>query len=259
MSLIYIGSLVVEKFTYVSSIVDYKRERKGTSSFDDILVEEGFVIITKKSLIGTSDWYFVSAKKVDEKNWLKSFRTKNLENGFWFDPMGHDDFPLSFIEKHMHTLYLPNSTGKKIHTSQLMLFPVRIEYKLDPRFRDKQPRSEFVQNIGERIVRFSYNSLPVNIQDMIPLVEPKQAISECKCEPKSDDSNGYLYKVCIYLKERGEKYSDAPCNYGIRSIEEDTLNGKKVVRVDLNCCYLGDRAFFDPATKELIDFRYGPR
>lgn len=236
-----------------------EREQRSALSHDDILVEEGFIIKTDKSLIGTSHWYFVSTKKVDEKNWLKGFRTKNLENGFWFNPMGHDGFPQSFIEKHMDTLYLPNMTGEKVYTSQLMLFPVRIEYKLNPELRDKQPRSEFEQNIGERIVQFNYNSLPVNIQDMIPLVEPKQAILECKCEPKNDDSNGYLYKVCLYLKERGEKYSDVPCNYEIRSIEADTLNGKKVVRVDLNCCYLGDRAFFDPATKELIDFSYGAR
>lgn len=236
-----------------------EKEQKTLPSYSDILVEEGFIIKTEKSLIGTSVWYFVSAKSLYKKDWFVGFETKNLENGFRFNDMGHDGFPESFIEKHMDTLHLPNTTGDRFYTFQLMLFPVRIEYKLKPEFRDKQTRFEFVQDIGEREVKFGFNSLPVNIQNIIPLAPPKWAITECKCEPREDDANGYLYKICIYLKEQGEKYSDVPCNYSIREVEVDTLNGKQVVRVNLNCCYLGDVALFDSATKELIDFSYGPR
>ncbi|ALI98312.1 hypothetical protein [Rufibacter tibetensis] len=234
-----------------------KKEQNNKSNYDEIIVQEGFIVKTVESLTGSNNWYFVSAKDINKSDWLGDFKTNNLGNGFWFHPIGHDNFPVSFIEKHMDTLSLPKPSVEKVYTAQLVLFPVRIEYKLKPRFRDKQPRSEFVQNVGGRELRFGFNSLPVNIQKMTPLVEPKREITECKCELKEDDVNGYLYKVCIYLKEQESKYSDVPCTYGVRNIVADTLDGRNVIRVDLNCCYLGDRAYFDPATKELIDFSYG--
>jgi hypothetical protein len=234
-----------------------ENEKKESLSKDDILVQEGFILQTEIDELGTGEWYFVFAKKIDERSWLRNFRTENLRDGFEFFPLGHTNFPVAFIQKHMDTLYLPNTTGERFYRSQLRLFPIKIKYKLKPEFRNKPARSKFIQDIGKRQVQFNFNSLPIDIQDLVPLAKPKWEIKECQCEPKQGDVNEYLFKICNYLKGRESKYSDVPCSYRVRKIETDTLNGSEVVRVDLNCCYLGDVAYFDPKTKELLEFRNG--
>jgi hypothetical protein len=78
------------------------------------------------------------------------------------------------------------------------------------------------------------------------------------CEPRQDDPEGYLLKICVYIQEKQINVSPAdPTRYQIKRIEEREENGRPVLWVFLNCCYLGDIAVIDKATGEVINFEVG--
>jgi hypothetical protein len=80
------------------------------------------------------------------------------------------------------------------------------------------------------------------------------------CPPRPDDSTGYLVTICRYIQEKGLNVDPAnPAEYQIKRIEEGTENGRAVVWVFLNCCYLGDIAIIDKDTGQVIDFRVGAK
>ena len=80
------------------------------------------------------------------------------------------------------------------------------------------------------------------------------------CHPRTDDPQGYLFKICTYIQEKQLDVSPAdPTSYQIKQIEERQENGRTVVWVFLNCCYLGDIAIIDKASGEVIEFRVGAK
>jgi hypothetical protein len=80
------------------------------------------------------------------------------------------------------------------------------------------------------------------------------------CPPRTDDPSGYLTSICRHIQEQQINVSPAdPAQYQIKSTEERTENGRKVVWVFLNCCYLGDIAVIDKETGQVIQFRVGAK
>jgi hypothetical protein len=80
------------------------------------------------------------------------------------------------------------------------------------------------------------------------------------CQPRTDDPEGYLLKICQYIQERDLDVSPAdPTNYHIKRIEERAEKGRAVLWVFLDCCYLGDIAVIDKASGEVIEFRVGAK
>jgi hypothetical protein len=84
--------------------------------------------------------------------------------------------------------------------------------------------------------------------------------SKCVCEHKPYDKEDYLFKICMYVKEKKLDVSPAdPCNYHIREIVTEKIDNKEVVVVYLDCCYLGGGAIFDKQTNDIIDFWIGDK
>lgn len=80
------------------------------------------------------------------------------------------------------------------------------------------------------------------------------------CPPRPDDSTGYLVTICRYIQNKGLNVDPAnPAEYQIKQVEERTENGRAVVWVFLNCCYLGDIAVIDKDSGQVIDFRVGAK
>jgi len=89
------------------------------------------------------------------------------------------------------------------------------------------------------------------------------------CKIENPDPDGYLLKICEYLKQHKDDIDVAPADpakYKIKSIVENGEYSKyegekeiitKAKVVNLDCCYMGDAAYFDKKTKELIGFRVG--
>jgi hypothetical protein len=83
------------------------------------------------------------------------------------------------------------------------------------------------------------------------------------CIIQEPDPNGYLLKICKYLREHNDTISPnkAPDNYSIKRIEEggeygaEMGNDTRVVKLD--CCGTGDLAFIDKETNEVKGFSPG--
>jgi uncharacterized protein YacL len=95
-----------------------------------------------------------------------------------------------------------------------------------------------------------------------------QIIIQDDCIIENPDPDGYLVKICKYLKAHEDTINVAPANpikYNIKSIEDGEYwrieNGKeiaiKAIIVKLDCCYMGDIAYIDKETKEVIGFSVG--
>lgn len=79
-----------------------------------------------------------------------------------------------------------------------------------------------------------------------------------ECRPRPDDPTGYLVKICEFLAASDNIYVDVDPNlYNIESIATQEWNGRDVIWVYLDCCYMGDIAFIDPETEEVLDFSPG--
>lgn len=55
------------------------------------------------------------------------------------------------------------------------------------------------------------------------------------------------------------KFSDLPCKYKIKEVSFEMVSGREMIRVELSCCYLGDVAYFDKETKNLVKISYGAK
>jgi hypothetical protein len=78
------------------------------------------------------------------------------------------------------------------------------------------------------------------------------------CEPRQDDPEGHLFKICAYIITNQIDVSPAdPTAYQIKRIEPRAENGREVLWVFLNCCYLGDIAIIDKETGQVIKFHVG--
>jgi hypothetical protein len=81
-----------------------------------------------------------------------------------------------------------------------------------------------------------------------------------RCEPRPDDPTGYLLPICEYILANAIDVSPAdPNRYAIKRLEERVEDGRPVVWVFLDCCYLGDIAIIDKQSGTVQSFRPGPK
>jgi len=92
--------------------------------------------------------------------------------------------------------------------------------------------------------------------------------SECKtkvcgcpdeCIIKNPDPDGYLLKICKYLQEHKDTIipNKNPNEYNIKEVEEGVYQDKNVLVIRLDCCFMGDLAYVDKETDEVIGFSPG--
>jgi hypothetical protein len=87
-----------------------------------------------------------------------------------------------------------------------------------------------------------------------------QKILKEECNIENPDPDGYLLKICEYLKEHKDTIFIEPADptkYNIESIEEGEYEGRDVYVIRLDCCHMGDIAWIDKETKEVISFSPG--
>jgi hypothetical protein len=80
------------------------------------------------------------------------------------------------------------------------------------------------------------------------------------CQIQNPDPDGYLVKICKYLEENKNKIPISPAipsKYNIERISEGSYQGREVFIIELDCCYMGDIAYIDKETKEVIGFELG--
>lgn len=79
-----------------------------------------------------------------------------------------------------------------------------------------------------------------------------------KCKPREDDPDGTLLKICEYLVTQDIDVSPGhPAKYHILRTEVGEYQGQQAVVVYLDCCYMGDVAYLDSNTEDVIGFRIG--
>lgn len=96
----------------------------------------------------------------------------------------------------------------------------------------------------------------------LPVALPgaQRPVTAAECPPADADPDGYLRTICLYLVEEGTDVAPArPNGYTIKRLEDVQSEGRTVVWVFLNCCYLGDIAVIDSATGQVIEFRVGAK
>jgi len=82
--------------------------------------------------------------------------------------------------------------------------------------------------------------------------------SECKI--KNPDPDGYLLKICEYLKQHEDTIipNKNPNEYSIKGFDpEEQYGGKAILVIRLDCCGTGDLAYIDKESKEVIGFSPG--
>lgn len=216
--------------------------------------DRGFIVF-----INPREWYFVPANSLSENSCSIDFSTENLGLATQFRPAFDG---VNYIQDVLDTIKLDVETAGLFtyDPNRLKIAPVEMEYEIEHNMVEKTSASKFQVEVQGKLVQFNYNLLPVKITRVTPLFcfnRKKSDVKVCDCKKSEDDTDDYLYKICMYLKEKGDK-SFQPCKYKVTKITESTYEGKKAIEVVLNCCYMGDRAYFDPQTKELITFSFSP-
>lgn len=87
----------------------------------------------------------------------------------------------------------------------------------------------------------------------------KPSASE-NCKIENPDPEDYLIKICNYLEKNKDTIDITPADpkkYKIKSIKEGKYSTTDAIIVSLDCCYMGDIAYFDKDTKEIIGFQVG--
>ncbi len=224
--------------------------------------QSGFIVFDNPNY-----WHFVPVESIDTANCFSSLKSNKFGKGFQFNPSGIPN--VSYIQRTLDTLSVKN-----LETGYLNVSPVEVEFTFSPQHYElytserNDPKWNFKYSVlvdsglvGNDRIEFIYNIFPVNILDVTPLfcLNKKEAdISECGCMRRENDPDDYLVKICHYLKAT-DRYTDLPCRYDLKKISMDTLDGKTVTKVELTCCYLGDVAYFDRKTKELLTISYGAK
>lgn len=214
------------------------------------LKKKGFIIVDQRDF-----WYFVPVASVDNSDCFDDLASKQFGKGLQFDPSVIPN--LSYIQRTFDTLVC----------DRLEVTPVEIEFALKPdhlklyesRSKEENWNFKFRADIKKKQFEFTYNVFPISIDTIRPLfclTRKASHIRECKCIHDESDQLDYLFKICNYLKAQ-DRYSDLPCRYRIKNVVSDTLAGRAVTKVQLTCCYLGDVAYFDGQTNEIISVSYG--
>jgi hypothetical protein len=223
---------------------------------DNFISKRGFIVYDNMEL-----WYFVPARSFDTSTCIHNFNSGNFGKGFQFDPYQLSNF--SYIKRTFDSL------GQSSASHNMYISPVEIDFSFKGKYFDlyasnsKDTKWNFKYSgfTNGRPIEFEYNNFPVTIRKINPIfcTRKKAAdIGECPCTRQENDPNGYLFKICEYIKKE-DRYSDLPCRYDVKSVETDTLDGRTVAKVILTCCFLGDIAYFDFKTKELIRISYGAK
>lgn len=222
----------------------------------DSITKHGYIIFDDPNY-----WHFVPVETIDTTNCFKNIESSKFDKGFQFDPSSLNN--LSYIQRTLDTLVSAKTQ------MAIKITPVEVKFTFNPKYLDlyqsesSDPNWNFrySDSVKGQSIAFIYNIFPVKIQAVKPLFCLDKKISDieqCNCEHKKDGANDYVFKACKYLLKQ-DPYSLVACQYGIRSIETDTLNQKTVTRVELTCCGLGDVAFFDSETKDIITISYGAK
>jgi hypothetical protein len=90
-------------------------------------------------------------------------------------------------------------------------------------------------------------------------------LRDIECEPRPDDSTGYLEPICNYLVDTFGTYDVDPNTLDIERVEsgadygsaQDPYNTAQYDYVFLDCCYTGDGAVIDTNTLEVVEFWIG--
>lgn len=228
-------------------------ERTQTISAD------GFLVIKE-----SSDWIFFPAKNLDLESCQRNFMTDELQLGIRIYPEQLADTTYSILERSADTMTLTRPIEVE-HGFQtyVRIAPVSIKYFIENRFVGtvSRLRSKFSLHSKEKKISFEYDQFPLQILSLNPifcLSKKKSDTAEIECLRIKEDIDGYLFKICEYLTSNN-KFTTLPSRYKIKSVRMDSLNGQEVIAVELTCCYLGDVAYFDPASKELLSLKLGAK
>lgn len=200
-------------------------------------------------------WKFFPIESMNVSNCQDNFDAKKIGIGLGFYEYSVPN--VSFLTRTLDTLTL----DKEVFGSKYILIsPVQISYKITRKFIGirSQQRSNYQINFNGKQIDLQYDQFPLEIKNIEPLFclyKKKTDVKECECK-HSNDLNDYLFKICEYIK-KGNKYSHLPDLYKIKRISNEVLDNRKVVKVELNCCYTGDFAYFDYSTGEIISVHFG--
>ena len=223
------------------------------------ITTDGFVVIRE-----SSDWLFFPARNLDLESCQRDFITDNLQLGIRVYPEQLADTTFSLLERSADTIILTRPIEvERGFRNFIKIVPVSLKYSIDNRFVGtvSQLRSEFGLHTKKNTISLKYDQFPLQILSMNPifcLSKKRNNIAETECAHIREDPDGYLYKICEYLTSH-DKYSTLPNHYKVRSVKMDTMNGREVLAVELTCCYLGDIAYFDPASKKIISLKFGAK
>jgi hypothetical protein len=97
-----------------------------------------------------------------------------------------------------------------------------------------------------------------NISPDNPTPNPTTANSQSAKCTQNNDPDGYLDKICLYVKENKLDISPAkPETLSITQIVERAQDGKTMIEIRLNCCGTGDSALIDKETGKVVQYILG--
>lgn len=193
-------------------------------------------------------WCYVPVMAMDTNACSHDFKSENFGRAIKFRPQQD-----VYLMENFDTLRIKGSHGSR---STLQIMPVIMDYNAQD---SGIGEDTFKVETDDGNVLFNYVEGVVEIKSITPLFcyqRRKSDVKACECERNENDKYDYLFKVCKYLKSKGD-VSFQPCKYKIAAVSKSKYNGREAIEVNLDCCYLGDRAYFDPITNELISFSYG--
>lgn len=222
-----------------------------------VVKEKGFLIFD-----GNDDLVFYPVAILDSNDCRLGLVSENLQPGVALPLHLLSDETFSYLERAMDTLNL--SKSMEYFGNFILITAAEIEYEaLNKHISvDSQLKINFQLGIQGKLVEFSYNQFPLKINNINPLFcldKKKTDIQECNCGLfLNSQSDSYLHKICQYIKAK-DKYSNLPAQYSVKATTKDTFNKKEVIKVELSCCNLGDVAYFDINTKEIITMKFGAK
>ena len=92
---------------------------------------------------------------------------------------------------------------------------------------------------------------------LILIIASTACKTPCDCESidRKAKNGEVLYKICRYMVDNQKTAEPAnPCEWTIREIKADSLNGKEILRVEMSCCFMGDQIIIDKETNEVSGY-----